>query len=386
MISFLKYKNKKLIKQEKFMTKMKNFLVYFAVIALVVMSFPLHKASAAITSVSWSGTNITGSSIAISTELGNGGDSTVNYTTAAALTADGDTLYFVLNGAVVTAGQTLAVADLTIAGLTLEAAPGTHDNGAAEVTITNGSSGNSNPTISVVLDSNASVQPNYTAGAKTLVIADGQLESSATPGNYNIVVMTSAEVGLGMLYVGDDNDVLVTATVTPTLSFIIRNTGDTADTNECPLGILTTSGVSTCSYRLAVATNASGGFQVQINSDGTLNSGANDINAIAEDGTVTAGTEGYGIAVTGATSGGNNGSDVYNQPVTEDGNFNDDDTPVPAVATNFVSFTNTFVYVPFGTDGDLTDTTLVTHRAAISAGTPAGLYDQVVTYTVTATF
>jgi hypothetical protein len=364
------------------MTKMKNFLVYFAVMALLVMGFPLHRANAAITSVSWSGTNITGSSIAISTELGNTGDSTINYTTAGALTADGNILYFVLNGAVVTAGQTLTVADLTIAGLTLEAAPGTADNGAAEVTITNGASGNSNPTIQVVLDSNTGTPPNYTAGAKTLVIADGQLESSATPGNYNIVVMTSAEVGLGMLYVGDDNDVLVTAMVTPTLSFIIRNTGDTADTNECPLGILTTSSVATCSYRLAVATNASGGFQVQINSDGGLNSGANDINAIAEDSTVTAGTEGYGIAVTGATSGGNNSSDVYNQPVVENGDFNDDDTPVPVGATNFISFGNTFIYTP----SVLAESTLVTHRAAISAGTPAGLYDQVVTYTVTATF
>lgn len=368
------------------MKKMKNFLVCCVVVALVVMGVPLHKANAAITNVFWSGTNITGSSIAVSTELGNGGDSTVNYTTTAALTADGNILYFVLNGAVVTTGQTLTVADLSIPGLTLEAAPGTHDNGAAEVTITNGASGNSNPIISVTLDSNAGTPPNYTAGAKTLVIADGQLESSATPGNYNIVVMTSSEVGLGMLYVGDDNDVLVTAMVTPTLSFIIRNTGDTADTNECPLGILTISSVATCSYRLAVATNASGGFQVQINSDGPLNSGTNDINAIAEESTVTAGVEGYGIAVVGATSGGNNGSDVYNQPLTEDGDFNDDDTPVPTVATNFLSFSNTFVYVPFGTDGDLTDTTLVTHRAAISAGTPAGLYDQVVTYTVTATF
>lgn len=363
--------------------KIKKMGGVFLLCALMVMLLPAYRAEAAVTSITWSGTNITGSSVDVSTELGDSGDSTINFTTASALTADGNVLRFTLNGAVVMAGQTLAVTDLTIAGLTLEASPGTGDNGSAEVTITNGAAGNSNPVIEVVLDSNSGTPPNFTAAANTLVIADGQLESSATPGNYSLAVVTTNEIGIGMLYVGDDNDVLVTAIVPPLLSLIIRDSGDTADTNVCDLGELATGSVATCAYRVAVSTNASGGFQVQINSDGALDTAASDdINAIAENGTVTAGVEGYGVAITGATVGGHDGAGNFDQPLVEDGDFNDDDTPVPTSATNFISYGDAFQY----TQGTATTSTLVTHRAAISAATIAGAYQQVVTYTITATF
>ena len=364
-------------------TKIKKFGGIFLVLALMLMFIPLHKAEAAVTAITWSGTNITGSSIAVSTELGDTGDSTVNFTTASALIVDGNVLRFTLNGAVVTAGQTLAFGDLTIAGLTLEASPGTGDNGAAEVTITNGAAGNSNPIIEVVLDSNSGTPPNFTAAAHTLVVVDGQLESSATPGNYSIAVVTTNEIGIGMLYVGDDNDVLVTAIVPPLLSLIIRNTADSADTNVCDLGDLTTGSVASCSYRVAVGTNASGGFQVQINSDGALDTAAaDDIDAIANAGTVTAGTEGYGITVVGAISGGHDGSGTYDQSLVEDGDFASDATPVPTSATNFISYSDAFQY----TVSTTTTSTLITHEAAISTGTIAGSYQQVVTYTITATF
>ena len=74
-----------------------------------------------------------------------------------------------------------------------------------------------------------------------------------------------------------DNDVVVCSQVLPTLSFNIRDLGDTTDTNVCALGALTTAttpntdgtddGVGECGYSLAVGTNSSSGFQVQINAD-----------------------------------------------------------------------------------------------------------------------
>jgi len=359
--------------------KMFRALASALVVIMVVILMPLHKAEAAVSAISWSGGGFTASSIDASTGFG---AATLNFTTAAALTSDGNTIKFVLNGAVVTAGQTLDVGDLTIAGLTLEASPGTADNGAAEVIITNGAAGNTNPEILVTLDSNSGTAPNFTAAAHTLAVTTGQLESSAIASNYSQVVMTSSEVGIGMMYVADDNDVLITATVAPNLSLIIRNTADTADTNVCDLGELSTSSVSTCDYRVAVGTNASGGLQVQITSDGDLDTAGGDtIDAVTEDNTVTAGTEDYGIAVTGATAGGETGG-AFTNPITEDGDFNDDDTPIPTSATNFLSYTSAFQY----TQGTTTTSTLVTHRAAIDAATMAGSYDQVVTYTITATF
>src|SRR6056297_2968295 len=153
-------------------TKMKKLGGIFLLFAMVAL-FPLNAVKAAVTNISWAGTNLTGSSIDVSTELGDAGDSTINFTTASALTNDGDVLRFTLNGAVVSAAQTLTAADLTIAGLTLEGAPGTADNGSAEVTITNGAAGNTDPVIEVVMDSNSGTAPNFTAGSKTLTIADG---------------------------------------------------------------------------------------------------------------------------------------------------------------------------------------------------------------------
>jgi hypothetical protein len=184
------------------------------------------------------------------------------------------------------------------------------------------------------------------------------------------------------MYTADDNDVLVTATVAPNLSLIIRNTADTADTNVCDLGELSSASVSTCDYRVAVGTNATGGLQLQITSDGDLDTaGVDTIDAVAEDSVVAAGSEEYGIAVTAATAGGETGG-AFTNPIAEDGDFNDDDTPIPTSATNFLSYASAFQYTPL----TLTTSSLVTHRASIDAATMAGSYDQVVTYTITATF
>lgn len=208
--------------------------------------------------------------------------------------------------------------------------------------------------------------------------------STTATGIYSIGFTDSnGDFGATLIYVGDDNDVTVTATVTPLLSMAIRNSGDTGDTNACDLGTLTTSAVNTCAYRIKVNTNANSGYTVTINSDGDLRKSgsgdvadAEDLDPIVENNTVTAGTEGYGIAFNGGAATGG--------AVTESGNFNDDDTPIPiSSATNL--YTSNGPNNP-GASGDTTNTALVTHRATVDAGTETGNYSHIVTYLTSASF
>ena len=214
------------------------------------------------------------------------------------------------------------------------------------------------------------------------------LKLTATAGNYNIsfsdskTVASNNDYGAALIYVGSANVVTITAAVSPALAFVIRNSADTGNTNACALGAINLTTVATCSYRLKVTTNSSSGFTVQVNSDGDLRrSGSGDvvdnqdIDLIAENGTVTAGTEGYGIAF--------NGGAITGGSVTEAGNFNDDDTPLPiSSATNIMTTTGN--NNPATTD--TTNTALVTHRAAMDGDTVTGNYSQAVTYTVSASF
>ncbi len=207
-----------------------------------------------------------------------------------------------------------------------------------------------------------------------------------TTTNISVAILTSgANVDYGALlyYIGGGNDVLVTATVPSTLSFaIVSSTALGVPKNDCALGSLTTGAVSPCNYSLKISTNASGGFTSTIDADKQLSTPEYaTITDIAEDGTVTLGVESYGIAVTGATVGGrNSGTGLFDQPLVENGDFADDDTPVPTSPTAFISYTDGFW------SSTTQSTTLVTHKAAISPVTPAGFYSQTVTYTVTGSF
>jgi hypothetical protein len=204
--------------------------------------------------------------------------------------------------------------------------------------------------------------------------------------NFSLSILTSnadADYGATEFYVNGGNDVLVDASVQPTLEFaIVDSTNATDETHECHLGTLDIGLVSDCDYRLRVSTNAQNGFQVQLASDKQLSTDSYaTITDIGVSGTVTAGVEGYGIAVVGASTGGHDGLGVYGEPITVDGSYATADNTVPQSATNFVSFGDAFQ----GT-GALANSTLVTHRAAMDAGTLVGYYQHTVTYTVTATF
>ncbi len=207
--------------------------------------------------------------------------------------------------------------------------------------------------------------------------------------NFSLAVLsggTAIDYGATMFYVNGGNDVLVTATVPATLQFMITSsTNLTVEKHTCDLGELTSVGVNTCDYRLKVATtNAQGGFQITIQGADDFGSGFATFTAFAENGTVTAGSEHYAIRVVGATTGGRNTSTgLYTEAVTENGDFNDDDTPVPTTsAQNIISYDDGFYVASYAT----TATTLITHAASASFGTPAGQYSQLVTYYITASF
>jgi hypothetical protein len=206
---------------------------------------------------------------------------------------------------------------------------------------------------------------------------------TTTTGIYSISINDTNDYDYGstLVYVGDDNDIAVTASVIAILSFALRNSSDTSDTNACALGTLNLTSVSTCAYRLKPATNAASGYTVQINSDGDLRrsgsgnvADSEDLDPIPEGNTVASGSEGYGLAFNGgACTGGS---------ITEQGDFNDDDTPFPMTSTDLYSCDGP--NSPAGTD--TTNTALVTHRAAMDAGTLTGNYTQTVTYYVSASF
>lgn len=210
--------------------------------------------------------------------------------------------------------------------------------------------------------------------------------TTATTTNVSMAILSSGafvDYGAILYYLGGGNDVLVTATVPSTLSFAIVDSATAlVPENTCPLGSLTTGLVATCDYRLKISTNAAGGFTSTITADKELSTPEYaTMTNIAEDGTVTAGVEGYGIAVTGATVGGRDSSTgLFDQPVVEEGDYADDDTPVPTSTDAFISYTDGFW------SSTTQSTTLVEHKAAISPVTPAGFYSQTVTYTVTGSF
>lgn len=64
--------------------------------------------------------------------------------------------------------------------------------------------------------------------------------------------------------------------------------------NSMSFGSLSSSSVTSISHTITVSTSATGGYIIYVAEDGNLRSGANDINDVA-DGTVTAGSEEYGL-------------------------------------------------------------------------------------------
>lgn len=224
--------------------------------------------------------------------------------------------------------------------------------------------------------------------------------TTTTPTNYSIALLvtsstytgfTTTDFGAALYYVLGGNQVSVTAVVPATLSFSIRNSADSANTNICQLGTLSLSAVNTCTYRLRIATNAANGFSTTIQADHDFATPTfATMTNIVDNSSFTAGVEAYGIsALAGATIGGRQAtSSFFTDPVVESNfattTFDTDASPVPTSTSGIIiSFPRSF---KTGVAPSTTTTSAVTHAAAIDGGTPTGNYSQTVTYRVTGSF
>ena len=249
--------------------------------------------------------------------------------------------------------------------------------GAAAATFTSGTSGG---VITYTLTPGAVVA----VGSVSIVIS-GFTTPSAQQNAAFTVTTSTGDYGGAFQYVGSANVVQVRAFVPTSLSFSIRNSADTANTNTCDMGNLVTTTVGNCTYRLKIAQNATNGVNVFVTTSGNFTNGtASFTNAVAGTGgtggtAITTGAENYGVLIAKGSI--TNGTTALT-------------TAYNGGATNSVLFTNTTAASMLtysgpnnpSASGDTTNTALVTHNAAISSNTRAGLYTQTVTYTVTPSF
>lgn len=236
---------------------------------------------------------------------------------------------------------------------------------------------------------------NHTTSTSNSLCVELTFPSTALNYGISMAANTSTggliDFGAALFYANGGNQVTVTMDVNANLSFSIKNEADSALVNTCDLSTLTSAATSTCNYRLRIATNAESGFQAQVVADQELGTGSATMTTVTNDGGgFTPGTEAYGFGrIVGATEGGRNTTTLaFTEPVVEDATtnftFQTDPSPVPtSTATNIISYGAQF---QTGNAPSTTSTTLVEHEAAISNGTAAGNYTQVLTYTVTATF
>ncbi|MEI6729550.1 MAG: hypothetical protein WCK98_07985 [bacterium] len=222
---------------------------------------------------------------------------------------------------------------------------------------------------------------NVTSAVTIVIGGTNKLSSPVAAGNYAFTISTSVgDSGGNFQYVGQANVVLVKAVVPVSLSFAIRDNLDLAFTNSCNMGTLSVASIGSCTYRLKVGSNAAS-YAISVATSGNFTNGAYSFSNAAAGATgtaLTAGTEKYGAIITPGSA--TNGT--------------------AALATAYSAGANTVSYINGsaatlltvtgqnnpGVSSDVTNTTLVTHNAATSSTTAAGLYTQTVTYTVLPTF
>jgi hypothetical protein len=241
-------------------------------------------------------------------------------------------------------------------------------------------------TVAATSQIQAVLTPSATIPASTAVsIVITGLTKPAVIGNYSFTAYSSkGDYGAVLQYVGEANVVQISAFVPLNLSFVIRDAGDTVNTNTCDMGLLSTTTVGECSYRLKIGTNATNGYTVSVATSGDFTNGSKSfVNAAAGTaGTaIVAGTEMYGVNATGgAISSNPTGITLANPYSTTASNVVNYVNTAPALLA-----TSTGSNAPLAT-ADTTNTVLIKHKAAINANTGAGLYTQTATYTVTALF
>lgn len=208
-----------------------------------------------------------------------------------------------------------------------------------------------------------------TAGAT----GDQQITNGSAGTTLLVLSGTFGDSGTAAMPIIDNDQVVITATVTPTITFSISDltvgfgtlsasqaTWATGDTNG--------SATDTVAHTLAVATNASGGYAVTYNG-ATLTSGSDtiDVASINGDANGTPGTEEFGLSI--STDGDATIASGYNHA-------DPDWTWVASTTTTIASETGPTA----------TETISARYIANIAGDTEAGSYSTTVTYIATGTF
>jgi len=233
-----------------------------------------------------------------------------------------------------------------------------------------------------------------TSNAFIITFSGSNFVTPGTGANYTFSVVTDNLVGGGdsgaaVQYVGNTNQVKITAVVKPILTFTIRNTADNAEQSAvsglktCSLGVLSTLSVSTCDYRLKVGTNSLSGYTVAYISDTNFTNGSYNMTSATAGSNgsapASAGTEQYGVLLTAgsATVGTISRGTDFLTTTTNVYQITKTSGPNTMISSNGPN-------APSGTD--TTNTSLVQHRVAIDSATRPGSYSHTVSYTVSASF
>lgn len=208
-------------------------------------------------------------------------------------------------------------------------------------------------TITITLDA-----PISGSTSITVTMTDGlSAYTSSTFAQESVGINTNDSVGAAIDYgvgiITNDNTTDVTAVVPLFVNMAIDDT-------SMDLGVLSTASVKEVDQTYTLNSNNTTGITMQIATDGNFDDGnGNDINYVA-DGTVTAGSEEYGISVDNVSG------------LTVDATYNTGDVQIVQAADDLAT-----------SAAAINAATLdINYKASISGTTVAGTYDQVVTVTV----
>lgn len=217
------------------------------------------------------------------------------------------------------------------------------------------------------------------AGAPSKVITLTSTGSFTTTEDYFVTVVVGSgstqnalSFGAAIAIASTQNQVIVTATVEPILTFALGG-------NSVALGTLSASATANGSHTMTASTNADSGYVITVSGNTLTHSNNTDvITAIGAGGASVIGTEQFGINLVdnatpniGAAAAGGTGAATGNFSIADTFAFN-------AGAANTIANS---VTAPSGAT-----TYTVSYIANIAALTDAGDYSTTLTYTITPTF
>ncbi len=280
-----------------------------------------------------------------------------------------DSLIYIIYDSLFTGGSSLTASDITL-NCDADGLAGGTTTGMTSFSLNDAENGY------LVIDTNTDACSNW---IQVDINGGGgnHLTNPGSPGNYSWAVLTDVsgdgtddDSGAVLAYVGDDNDVNITATVPPTIDMELFQQGadtELTDTNTCALGVLSLNQVNLCVYDLGTGTNNASGVSVYMTSDGSLDDG-NGNSIGSPTGAVTSGEEEYGFYL----------SELGGGEYSAAGSYGTQHQAVPTSAT-LLATTNT---TGSGTTvGSSVQHLEITHAASMSTSTIVGSYNQVVTYT-----